>query len=312
MQQNRIIGQYTNKNRGPLLVAIGGMHGNEKAGVLALQSVVEMLNKEPEINPDFQYIGNFLAIKGNLKALNEGKRFIDKDLNRSWTEENIELIQKLDSSQLNAEQNEIKEILALLKEETLNDQPDKIVVLDLHTTSSHGGIFSITTDDEESIQIATELHAPVIKGMLQGVTGSSIHFFSGKNMGIPTTAIAFESGQHEDEFSVKRAIAGVINCMRTIGAVDAYHVENKHDEILKEFSKDLPKVSRIVGKHSIQDNAKFAMLPNYKSFQVIRKGELLAYDSCGEVLSPIDGRILMPFYQKQGEDGFFLIQSDDQ
>ncbi len=46
----------------------------------------------------------------------------------------------------------------------------------------------------------------------------------------------------------------------------------------------------------------------YKNFDPVRKNELLAYDKNGEVKSPYTGMILMPLYQEQGEDGFFIIR----
>ena len=50
------------------------------------------------------------------------------------------------------------------------------------------------------------------------------------------------------------------------------------------------------------------MRPDYKNFQRIKKGEKLAFDDSEEVSSPDDGLILMPLYQKRGEDGFFLVK----
>ena len=40
----------------------------------------------------------------------------------------------------------------------------------------------------------------------------------------------------------------------------------------------------------------------------VKKGELIAKDKNGDIFSPANGRILMPLYQKQGEDGFFIIK----
>jgi len=40
----------------------------------------------------------------------------------------------------------------------------------------------------------------------------------------------------------------------------------------------------------------------------VRKGQLLARDYHGLVLAPHDARILLPLYQGQGEDGFFLAR----
>jgi succinylglutamate desuccinylase len=46
----------------------------------------------------------------------------------------------------------------------------------------------------------------------------------------------------------------------------------------------------------------------YNNFDPIAKGEVLAYDKNGPIKSPYGGLILMPLYQKQGDDGFFVIQ----
>jgi len=50
------------------------------------------------------------------------------------------------------------------------------------------------------------------------------------------------------------------------------------------------------------------MNPDYKNFQPISKGEILASDNDLNVSAPDDGLILMPLYQKRGDDGFFLIR----
>jgi len=46
----------------------------------------------------------------------------------------------------------------------------------------------------------------------------------------------------------------------------------------------------------------------YANFDPVTKGELLAYDRHGEIRAKFDGLILMPLYQKQGNDGFFIIK----
>jgi succinylglutamate desuccinylase len=50
------------------------------------------------------------------------------------------------------------------------------------------------------------------------------------------------------------------------------------------------------------------MLPNYKNFQQVKKGQILAHDAQGPVKASNDGLLLMPKYQAQGDDGFFLIR----
>ena len=64
----------------------------------------------------------------------------------------------------------------------------------------------------------------------------------------------------------------------------------------------------MVKRHAIQPVEGFEMLPGFKNFQKVKKGELIAKDKNGDIFSPANGRILMPLYQKQGEDGFFIIK----
>jgi len=308
----RIIGRYEGPEKGPLLICFGSIHGNEPAGAKALELMFKMLDAEPITNPNFCFNGRLFGLRGNLRAIQAGKRYLQKDLNRQWTVANVNRILEADITTLEAEDLEIREILALLHQEITAYQPEKIVLLDLHTTTAYGGIFTVITDDPESLKIGIELHAPVIKGLLKGIKGTSLHYFTEENIGIPTVAVCFESGQHQEELSVSRAIAAITNCMRTIGCVKAEDVENKHDKLLIEFSKGLPKVSQLLMTHTIEDKDEFVMRPGYKNFHFVKEGELVADDQKGPIQITKDGLLLMPLYQKQGDDGFFLIESIDE
>jgi succinylglutamate desuccinylase len=52
------------------------------------------------------------------------------------------------------------------------------------------------------------------------------------------------------------------------------------------------------------------MLPGFKNFDAIEKNQILAKNKHGDILAPYSGYILMPLYQKQGEDGFFIISEE--
>lgn len=305
----RIIGEYTGKARGPLLVCLAGMHGNEPAGVLALKQLFRMLQVEPVVNPDFAFCGRMVGICGNLQALETGQRFLRKDLNRQFTPANVKRVRRTALDQLEAEDRELRQLLDTVKREIDHYRPDRFFLLDLHTTSADGGIFAITTDDETSIRIGVELHAPVITGMLSGLQGTSLHYFTSDNLGVPTVAITFEAGQHDDPLSVNRAIAAVVNCLRTVGCVESEHVENRHDRLLQDYARYLPKVAHLIKAHRIHPDDGFTMLPGYKNFQKVEKGEVLAYDHGGPIQAEVNAHILMPHYQTQGEEGFFLVEA---
>ena len=235
MELKRIIGRHEGNEKGPLLICFGAMHGNEPAGVEALRLMIKMLEVEPITNPAFQFNGRLVAIRGNLQAIQENKRFIEKDLNRQWTKKNVDYVKQQDYKDLGSEEKELKAIIEVIEHEIMDYQPEKVVVLDLHTTTAFGGIFSIATNDKESLRIAIELHAPVILGMLDGISGTSLHYFNNENFKPETVAVCFESGQHNENLSINRAIAAITNCLRTIGCVSAEHVENLHDNLLKEY-----------------------------------------------------------------------------
>lgn len=48
------------------------------------------------------------------------------------------------------------------------------------------------------------------------------------------------------------------------------------------------------------------MRPGFRSFEWVRKGQVLAEFNGREVRAAFDALLLMPRYQPQGEDGFFL------
>ncbi len=284
------------------------MHGNEPMGIKAIAMLEKMLEVEPITNPNFVFHGTFIGMIGNLSAYNRHERFIDKDINRQWSVENIDRIKKTDQADLDTEDKEMLEILNTIYDACEETKASKLYILDLHTTSSFGGIFSIPAENQESLDIASNLHAPVVKGMLKGISGTTLHYFKTDNMPIETVTITFESGQHEEHKSINRAIAAIVNLMRTVNMVLPNDVENIHDQILLEYSRNLPKVTELIMRHAVSESDNFVMKPGYTSFQKVEKGEVLATDKNGDVLSPESGRLLMPLYQKKGNDGFFLIK----
>jgi succinylglutamate desuccinylase len=314
----RLIGQYSGSKNGTLIIALAAMHGNEPAGVRALRTLFDMLDNEAFKKPHFQFRGRLVGFIGNMQALERHMRFVKKDLNRELFKEHINALksfhleERYDNSnrphELLFEDLELLELIKSIENEIVTYKPEKLILIDLHTTSASGGIFTIVSENEESVKIASELYAPVVKGFIKGVGGSTLHYFTEQNTGVPTVAIAFEAGQHDDPLSVRRAIAWLVNCLRSVDAVDSRDIENRHEEILRGYSKGLPKVVQLIGVHKIMKNDKFEMVEGFQNFQAVHKGQILAYDKNGEIKAPENCLILMPLYQKQGSDGFFLVK----
>ena len=50
------------------------------------------------------------------------------------------------------------------------------------------------------------------------------------------------------------------------------------------------------------------MEPGFRNFDPVRRAQILATDRDGEITAPESGLIMMPLYQKQGNDGFFIVR----
>ncbi|MBP7184183.1 MAG: succinylglutamate desuccinylase/aspartoacylase family protein [Saprospiraceae bacterium] len=308
MVVKRIIGSYTGEEKGPLFITLGGTHGNETAGVKALDLVLKMLEVEPITNPNFTFRGQFLALTGNLAALAQEVRFVDKDLNRQFTHTNIERIKNDPIDKLDTEDKELKALISTIEFAINEYDPEKVILLDLHTTSSDGGIFTITSDDEDSIRLGQELHAPVVLGFIRGIGGTTLHYFNSENIGRKVIALSFEAGQHNDPLSVNRSIAAIINVMRSVGCVREEDVENRHIHLLEEYGKNLPTIVELQHVHHIDESKNFVMNPGFSNFQPIKKGQPMAIEDGNIVPAEMDGLILMPLYQHKGSDGYFIVK----
>ena len=306
---SRIIGRYEGRKSGPLLICIGGMHGNEPSGIQAIQEVFRLLSIEPENNPGFHYRGIMLGLRGNLAALQTKQRFIARDLNRMLVQVEIERIQQASREMLTDEDKECLEIIEIIEAEKKKYKPSVTLILDLHTTTADGGIFTIAEEDGMSKILAKGLHAPVVLGIAAQLIGTTIHYFNRPASNI--FCIVFEAGRHDDPSAVHRSVAAIINCMRSIGSVDSGDVDHRHDGLLISLSVGLPKVTRLIYHYRIGTGEQFVMKPGYQNFQQVTLGQELARNETGPVRSPVDGMILMPKYQAQGDDGFFIVAPEE-
>ena len=76
----REVGRFDAGQPGPLFIAVGGMHGNEPAGVDAAQIVLDELRQH-----NVALRGRFVALRCNRQALELRTRFLEEDFNRVWT-----------------------------------------------------------------------------------------------------------------------------------------------------------------------------------------------------------------------------------
>jgi succinylglutamate desuccinylase len=304
--KQRMIGAFSQGNPGPLIFIIGSIHGNEPAGTLALKRVFEVLE---QLNPDFR--GKLVGVIGNLPALDQQRRYIDCDLNRLWSAAQIQRIRAIeDPAKLNTEERELLSLLSLIEAHFTNES-ELQVLIDLHTTSATGGLFSIVTEQFAfNHRLASALHAPVIFGLANSLSATTNVFMDERGI----RGLAFESGQHTDPRSVDLHESAVWLILEKCGCISADAIPDfeVHHEQLIRASTHLPHYVEVVYRHAIGPQDAFHMHPGFTNFHEVYKGEPLARDRQGEVICPETGMILMPLYQTLGEEGFYVIQKIDE
>jgi len=298
----RLIGKYIGNKPGKLFVVIAGIHGNEKTGLDALQRVFNRLELE---RPDF--CGAIVGIAGNLKAIEENTRYLEVDLNRIWTEEHIIKITKtsLPGLEIN-EHKEMKSLLLEIDKVTKGISKEDIVFIDLHNTSANEGMFTFTFEGKENYRIASSLHIPIITGLDNSLKGTAIEYFD--RLGY--NSIAFEGGPLGFEKSIDIHEAGIWLLLESCGCIGNAAIPNYsiQKSLMIECAGGFPEVSELIYVHNIKQEDEFKMNNGYSNFQKVKKGELLGRDIEGDVLAPHTGYLMMPLYQKQGKEGFFITK----
>lgn len=296
----RVLGSLRGAQPGPTLVCIGGLHGNEPAGVRALQRVLARL-----VPRESAMRGDLVALAGNRPALAVGRRFLDRDLNRAWTDERLARLRQRGAAPELVEDREQIELLEAF-EAAVAAARGPVYLLDLHTTSGPGGPFITFGDMLPHRELAAHIPVPMILGLEELLDGT-LSTFLGRH-GI--VGLAFEAGQHEEPRAVDRAEAGILLTVVAVGLLPEALVPEvvAARKLLFGDTRHLPRAMELVYRHGIGPLDGFAMDPGYRSFQPVRKRQAVAKDVRGPVRVDRDARILMPLYQKLGDDGFFLIR----
>ncbi|MEO8041171.1 MAG: succinylglutamate desuccinylase/aspartoacylase family protein [Acidobacteriota bacterium] len=291
-----LIGRFAGDPNGPTLIAFGSIHGNEAAGALALERVAAGL---AEISPPLN--GRIYLLAGNTRALLTSVRFIDTDLNRHWTAANIEKNSGERRGEL-SEDKEQAELLAALRE-ILSTARDEVYALDLHSTSAKGSPFATVGDTLRNRVFARKFPITILLGIEEQLEGTLLEHLN--HLGVVT--LGFEGGQHFAEQTIETHEALTWAALYNSGIVGRGDGEGpkKWNDVLSR-SAGRPRIVEVRYRHAITPRDEFQMHAGYNNFDPIRRGEELADDAGGEIRSPESGLILMPLYQKLGEDGFFI------
>ncbi|MHC5001691.1 MAG: succinylglutamate desuccinylase/aspartoacylase family protein [Planctomycetota bacterium] len=295
----RIIGRVGTAE-GPALLIVAGVHGNEIAGVGALQRVIERLRRDAT-----PLRGELVALVGNLGAVATGERFREADLNRIWHPERLRRLEEHRGEEaLLAEEAELLELRSVI-DATIDRSPGRAYFLDLHTTSAASVPFGVVGDTLPNRAFAMHFPVPIILGIEEQVEGTLPEYAYGRGC----ITMGFEAGQHDDPASVDLHESAVWLALHAAGLLDAAVANLEgYRERLARAAEGVPRFLEVRHRHRVERRESFEMLPGFGNFQAVEAGQLLARDRGAEVRAAESARIFMPLYQSQGDDGFFLAR----
>ena len=277
---------------GPTLIVVGGVHGNEPAGIEAARTVLSRVSRDV-------VRGEVVAFVGNLRALHENKRYVARDLNRLWTPEQVATARGLGPFA----QNEHAELVELAQElELVIDRArGPVYAIDLHTTSADGVPFVVVGKTEAHRAFASAFPLPGIRGLEETLDGVLTRYLG--ELGCITLAV--EGGQSESLATAANLEAVIAIALVASGVVRDVPGLAEARARLAAARGDLPALIEVVSRRAITPDDGFRMEPGFANIQRTPCGTLLARDAKTEIRAPFDGLVLLPLYQAQGSDGFF-------
>lgn len=298
---SRIIGELGGKEKGPLIILIGGLHGNELTGIKAIERVFKKIEDDK-----LEIRGKIIGLKGNKKAIEKKERYIDYDLNRCWTAEHIQHLS--DSHFVFAEDEEVLELNNVFEGFSSYEATQRVCV-DLHTTSSDNGNFIVVPEVTSDDAVIEALKLPLILDLEKHIKGTLLKYLTRKGY----LAFAFEGGLIGSEVAIELHTAGIWEILLASGAVSPERINGimQIGTLLQTFAAELPHKLRVRHHYWITEEDNFHMKPGYLNFQKVKAGEVIAEDRNGPIQIPMDGLIFMPLYQRSGNDGFFVVEEID-
>jgi predicted deacylase len=300
----RVLGVHPPRGpaRGKLVMVVGGLHGNEPAGVRAIRTVFAEIERR-----GLAVQGRVVGLVGNARALAQGKRYLSTDLNRLWTEERLKGLRTDDGAAVAGDSEGLEQCALLAAfEEHLTGEWEEVVLLDLHSTSAGGAPFTIVSDTLQNRPYAFALPVPVLLGLEERIEGTLLAWFAD----LGHVALCLEGGQNELPSTAEHHVAALWLTLVATGLLAPADVPDLEAQRarLANSARGLPAVVELRYRYGIPPGERFEMRPGFQNFQPVRRGEVLARAEPGarEVQSPLSGRVLMPRYQALGDDGFFL------
>jgi len=307
-EPEREIGRYESVNTHThtpttTLVIIAGLHGNEPAGITAAQRVIDKLNHE---HPS-AFNGRVIALRGNTAALalqSAEMRYITHDLNRLFTDEQI-----AQPASTSPEHEQMQELLASLR--AIRAQSDRMVLIDLHTTSSDMPPVVVLEDAIPTRKLARNLPLPIYLGFEEELTGLLMDRATNE---LGAISMVVEGGQHQDPHAIDVLAAVIWTMLDATGILPLsalHHPSDPTRTLRAAAGVELGKIYDIRYRHPITDPS-FEIQDGIATGKKIKRDvTIIATENERAITSPVRGRVFMPNMQRlkrPGDDGFFIVR----
>jgi len=290
---DRLLGRYGSGTGGNTLIITADALDNENRGVAAVRKVLRTLTK---MNIPFK--GQLIGLAGNTGShkknlLGEFNGSISTDTSPNSQDEYLGY-------------NRAEEFVELIEEF------EKITTSDVYyfdlKTSSHSHVpYLCHSRNANCKAFASSFPFYKVMGLDAFITDHLGFYLHAKNY----TCSTLKVGRHPNYSAEQIHEAAIWWTLVQLGCLQDEDVPGflQHKEVLDGCLADEGKRAfEVAFKYSIKEDEYFRMIPGYKNFQKIHAGEVLATSDGASVTSHWDGRIFMPLYHTQSNDGFFILK----
>ena len=163
--------------------------------------------------------------------------------------------------------------------------------------------FATVGDTLRNRQFAFKFPVPILLGIEEQLDGTLLEYLN--NAGAVT--FGFEGGQHTAAATIASHEAIAWLAMVNAGILEPGTLPDLEDQSrILAASHGGTMLFEVLERHPVEPHDRFSMDSGFNNFDPVRKGQVLGTDRNGRVLAERDGLLLMPLYQRLGEDGYFI------
>jgi len=253
--------QFIGKQKGPCVVIMGSVHGDEKIGVHIIKLLKHILPKQ-------KILGEIYLVFGNPKAYQNNSRYIDCDLNRLFGSKQGKGYEKQRAL-------ELKPIL---------QKTDYL--LDIHSTIKPSVPFIFCQNNKNHLKFATLFNTKYIVSpkniYLPTDLNSCTDNYTDKYGGIGLT---YETGWQQDKQENNTVLENIKIFLKTLGVAfmdKPINPNTKKTMLLSIYGSVIPQTKN------------FFFTKNFENFSFITKNKCLANDNKKKILVPHNSYIIFP------------------